>query len=84
MAGIGQATKPRKGSATGKLTIGFVLARSFTLSAFALFVDMLRLASDRYDRSGRVSADWQVLASTRHVITSTQARKHAASENVSC
>lgn len=71
MAGMGQATRSRNGRATGKLTIGFVLARSFTLSAFALFVDTLRLASDRYDRSGRVSADWQVLASTRHFITSS-------------
>lgn len=35
-----------------RLKIGFVLARSFTLSAFALFVDTLRLASDEADRSG--------------------------------
>ena len=55
----------------GRLKIGFILARSFTLSAFALFVDTLRLASDEIDRSGRVLADWQVLASTRHLITSS-------------
>ncbi|MCA1491560.1 GlxA family transcriptional regulator [Ensifer sp. NBAIM29] len=54
-----------------RLRIGFVLARSFTLSAFALFVDTLRLASDQLDRSGRVLADWQVLGSTRHLITSS-------------
>lgn len=54
-----------------QLKIGFVLARSFTLSAFALFVDTLRLASDELDRSGRVRADWQVLGSTRHLITSS-------------
>lgn len=54
-----------------RLKIGFVLARSFTLSAFALFVDTLRLASDELDRSGRVLADWQVLGSTRHLITSS-------------
>lgn len=54
-----------------QLKIGFVLARSFTLSAFALFVDTLRLASDESDRSGRVFADWQVLGSTRHLITSS-------------
>ncbi|TGR08304.1 GlxA family transcriptional regulator [Mesorhizobium sp. M4B.F.Ca.ET.190.01.1.1] len=54
-----------------RLKIGFVLARSFTLSAFALFVDTLRLASDEADRSGRIFADWQVLASTRHLITSS-------------
>ncbi|MFK0166371.1 GlxA family transcriptional regulator [Rhizobium sp. NPDC090279] len=55
----------------GPLKVGFVLARSFTLSAFALFVDTLRLASDEADRSGRVLADWQVLGSTRHLITSS-------------
>lgn len=54
-----------------RLKVGFVLARSFTLSAFALFVDTLRLASDEFDRSGRVLADWQVLGSTRHLITSS-------------
>src|SRR5215510_388086 len=54
-----------------KFKVGFVLARSFTLSAFALFVDTLRLASDDLDRSGRVNADWQVLGSTRHLITSS-------------
>jgi transcriptional regulator GlxA family with amidase domain len=55
----------------GRLKVGFILARSFTLSAFALFVDTLRLASDEADRSGRVFADWQVLASTRNLITSS-------------
>ena len=54
-----------------QLKVGFVLARSFTLSALALFVDTLRLASDEFDRSGRVLADWQVLGSTRHLITSS-------------
>ncbi|MFK0332948.1 GlxA family transcriptional regulator [Rhizobium sp. NPDC090275] len=54
-----------------RLKVGFVLARSFTLSAFAMFVDTLRLASDEHDRSGRVRADWQVLGSTRHLITSS-------------
>lgn len=54
-----------------KLRIGFVLARSFTLSPFALFVDVLRLASDTGDKSGRVHADWQVLSSTQHLIKSS-------------
>lgn len=57
--------------ATNRLKIGFVLARSFTLSAFALFVDTLRLASDELDKSGRVRADWQVLGNTRHLISSS-------------
>jgi transcriptional regulator GlxA family with amidase domain len=58
-------------TAGGRLKIGFVLARSFTLSAFALFVDTLRLASDETDKSGRRFADWQVLGSTRHLIASS-------------
>jgi len=60
-----------EGASAPKLKVAFVLARSFTLSAFALFVDTLRLASDEFDRSGRVLADWQVLGSTRHLITSS-------------
>lgn len=44
-----------------KTAFGFVLARRFTLSPFALFVDTLRLAGDEADRSGRVRYDWQVL-----------------------
>lgn len=54
-----------------RLKIGFVLAKSFTLSPFALFIDTLRLASDESDRSGRVFADWEVLASTRNLVTSS-------------
>ncbi|HEV7318399.1 MAG TPA: GlxA family transcriptional regulator, partial [Ensifer sp.] len=57
--------------ATNRFNIGFVLARSFTLSAFALFVDTLRLASDELDKSGRIRADWQVLGNTRHLIASS-------------
>lgn len=54
-----------------RLKVGFILARSFTLSAFALFVDTLRLASDTDDKSGRLYADWQVISSTRHLIQSS-------------
>jgi transcriptional regulator GlxA family with amidase domain len=54
-----------------RLKVGFVLAKSFTLSPFALFIDTLRLASDETDHSGRVFADWHVLGSTRHLITSS-------------
>ena len=61
----------RQVAAGKRLQVGFVLARSFTLSAFALFVDTLRLASDEADRSGRILADWKVLGSTRHLIASS-------------
>lgn len=56
---------------SGRLNIGFVLARSFTLSAFSLFVDTLRLASDDTDKSGRRFADWHVLSSKGNLIGSS-------------
>ncbi|SSC71666.1 unnamed protein product [Ciceribacter sp. T2.26MG-112.2] len=62
-------TKEQKGQPA--LRIGFILARSFTLSAFSLFADALRLGSDVEDRSGRVHCDWAVLGSTRNFITSS-------------
>jgi transcriptional regulator GlxA family with amidase domain len=54
-----------------KLKVGFILCRSFTLSAFALFVDTLRLASDVADRSGRLNCDWDVLSATGHLVKSS-------------
>lgn len=54
-----------------RLKVGFILARSFTLTAFAMFIDTLRLASDESDRSGRIHADWEVLSHTRHLVTSS-------------
>ena len=63
--------QPRQNPAIRRLNVGFILARSFTLSAFALFVDTLRLAGDEADKSRRIHADWQVLGSTRHLITSS-------------
>lgn len=56
---------------SGRLKIGFILARSFTLSAFSLFVDTLRLASDDTDKSGRRFADWQVLSSRGNLISAS-------------
>lgn len=53
------------------LKVGFVLARHFTLSAFSLFVDTLRLASDVEDRSGRVLCDWEVVSANAHMIKSS-------------
>jgi transcriptional regulator GlxA family with amidase domain len=50
------------------IRVGFILARHFTLSAFSLFVDTLRLASDVEDRSGRVLCDWEVISATPQMI----------------
>jgi transcriptional regulator GlxA family with amidase domain len=44
-----------------RLKVGFVLAERFTLSAFAGFVDVLRLAGDEGDRSRPIDCAWSVL-----------------------
>lgn len=53
---------PISGSKVSKLSIGFLLARNFTLSAFSLFVDTLRLAADEGDRSRRIRCTWDILS----------------------
>ena len=45
------------------LSVGFVLAENFTLSAFSLFVDQLRLAGDEGDRSRQILCRWTVMSS---------------------
>ncbi len=43
------------------LQVGFILANNFTLSAFALFADQLRLASDEGDGSRQILCRWSVM-----------------------
>ena len=45
------------------LRVGIILAENYTLSAFALFVDHLRLAADEGDRSRPLKVQWSVMAS---------------------
>lgn len=45
------------------LSVGFVLADNFTLSAFSLFVDHLRLAADEGDRSRPILCRWSIMSS---------------------
>lgn len=45
-----------------RLSVAFLLADRFTLSAFANFVDVLRLAADEADRSRPILCDWSVLS----------------------
>jgi transcriptional regulator GlxA family with amidase domain len=59
------AADGRRRPGAGRLTIAFVLARRFTLTPFALFVDMLRLTGDEGDRSRRVRCDWHILGEKR-------------------
>jgi transcriptional regulator GlxA family with amidase domain len=45
------------------LSVGFILADNFTLSAFSLFIDFLRLAADEGDRSRRILCRWSIMSS---------------------
>ncbi len=45
-----------------RLSVAFLLANRFTLSAFANFVDVLRLAADEADRSRQILCEWSVLS----------------------
>jgi transcriptional regulator GlxA family with amidase domain len=56
---------------TPRLRIGFILAKRFTLCAFANFVDVLRLAADEGDRSRPILCRWRVLAATTEPIESS-------------
>ncbi|WP_421407822.1 GlxA family transcriptional regulator [Agrobacterium tumefaciens] len=47
-----------------RLSVAFLLADRFTLSAFANFVDVLRLAADEADRSRPILCEWSVLSAT--------------------
>lgn len=54
-----------------RLRIGFILAPRFTLSAFANFVDVLRLAADDGDGSRPIRCKWTVLSHDMSAIQSS-------------
>ncbi|MCA3510585.1 MAG: GlxA family transcriptional regulator [Rhodobacter sp.] len=54
-----------------RLRIGFILARRFTLCAFASFVDVLRLAADEGDRSRPILCRWRVLSASSDPVESS-------------
>ncbi|MCA0042551.1 GlxA family transcriptional regulator [Celeribacter litoreus] len=64
-----RAQKPR--TEGPRLSVGFILARRFTLCAFANFVDVLRLAADEGDRSRPILCDWTVLSDTMDPVVSS-------------
>ena len=66
-----RASVPTKPKPIARLRVGFVLARHFTLTAFANFIDTLRLAADDGDRSRQVYCQWTVMSSTRSPIVSS-------------
>lgn len=54
-----------------KLRVGFLLMPRFTLTAFAGFVDALRLAADEGDRSRQILCSWNILGAKGAVIQSS-------------
>ncbi|AWI85227.1 AraC family transcriptional regulator [Alloyangia pacifica] len=54
-----------------RLSVGFILAKRFTLCAFANFVDVLRLAADEGDRSRPILCTWTVLSDTMDAVPSS-------------
>ncbi len=66
---------PRTASAPAvqapRLRVGFVLTPSFTLTAFAGFVDALRLAADEGDRSRPIECEWAVLGDPHATVASS-------------
>lgn len=53
------------------LSIGFLLLPQFTLTAFAGFVDALRLAADEGDRSRQRRCRWEILGQPGQQVTSS-------------
>ena len=65
MAQPGGSQKPHFALAGTRvpLRVGIILAEHFTLSAFAVFIDHLRLAADEGDRSRPLHVQWSIMAS---------------------
>lgn len=63
------ALRPRPSGV--RLSVGFILAKRFTLCAFANFVDVLRLAADEGDRSRPILCNWTVLSDTMDAVSSS-------------
>ena len=64
-----RAARPKAGGP--RLSVGFILARRFTLCAFANFVDVLRLAADEGDRSRPILCEWSILSESMDPIASS-------------
>jgi len=64
-------SQPQRKNAAPRLSVGFILARRFTLCAFANFVDVLRLAADEGDRSRQILCEWTVLSATMSPMASS-------------
>lgn len=71
ISGISQPNLDRPVASRPKLSVGFVLAPRFTLTAFASFIDAIRLAADEGDRSRQIECRWAVLGEPGKMIESS-------------
>src|SRR6202451_3664054 len=53
------------------LRVGVILAQHFTLSAFAVFIDHLRLAADEGDRGGPRHVQWSIMSSRPETVAAS-------------
>ena len=58
-------------SARPPLRVGVVLANQFTLSAFAVFIDHLRLAADEGDRSRPLNVQWSIMSARQEPVAAS-------------
>src|SRR5580658_1388625 len=65
------ATKDNGPATNSTLSVGFVLAPGFTLLAMAGFLDTLRLAADKDDRSRQLLCRWQIMSPDGESVTSS-------------
>ena len=82
MSEAGTRKPARSEKQAPRLSVGFILARHFTLNAFANFVDVLRLAADEGDRSRPIRFEWSVLSDTMSPIASSSGVVVAPSERL--
>ncbi|MER9793624.1 GlxA family transcriptional regulator [Mesorhizobium sp. M0213] len=61
----------RRGDTAPRLSVGFLLLKRFTLSAFANFIDVLRLAADEGDRSRPIRCQWRVISADLSAVYSS-------------
>jgi transcriptional regulator GlxA family with amidase domain len=64
-------SKSKHRGAPAQLSVAFLLLPDFTLTAFAAFVDVLRLASDEADGSRQLHCRWTVLGADRTPVRSS-------------
>jgi len=70
-ADMASPSKSPSKSPAKRLSVAFLLADRFTLSAFANFVDVLRLAADEADHSRPILCDWVVLSDSLEAVRSS-------------